>query len=68
MALLYGRAGRLTAKNGGFRPGQWCDRAMKLLRQTLGEANQVAEAGQQTFSAPCSLSYRSLNMVCWVVY
>ena len=22
MALLYGRAGRLTAKNGGFRPGQ----------------------------------------------
>ena len=23
MALLYGRAGRLTAKNGGFRPGQW---------------------------------------------
>jgi hypothetical protein len=22
VALLYGRAGRLTAKNGGFRPGQ----------------------------------------------
>ena len=22
MALLYGRAGRLTTKNGGFRPGQ----------------------------------------------
>jgi hypothetical protein len=22
MALLYGRAGLLTAKNGGFRPGQ----------------------------------------------
>ena len=22
MAVLYGRAGRLTAKNGGFRPGQ----------------------------------------------
>jgi hypothetical protein len=22
MALLYGRAGRLTARNGGFRPGQ----------------------------------------------
>ena len=22
MVLLYGRAGRLTAKNGGFRPGQ----------------------------------------------
>ena len=23
MAFLYWRAGRLTAKNGGFRPGQW---------------------------------------------
>ena len=23
MGFLYGRAGRLTAKNGGFRPGQW---------------------------------------------
>ena len=22
MGLLYGRAGRLTAQNGGFRPGQ----------------------------------------------
>ena len=22
MAFLYGRTGRLTAKNGGFRPGQ----------------------------------------------
>ena len=25
MALLYGRAGRLTAKNGGFRPGQYLE-------------------------------------------
>ena len=23
MGLLYGRAGRLTAENGGFRPGQY---------------------------------------------
>ena len=23
MGLLYGRAGRVTAENGGFRPGQW---------------------------------------------
>ena len=28
MALLYGRAGCLTAKNGGFRPGQ-SDRAKR---------------------------------------
>ena len=26
MALLHGRAGRLTAKNGGFRPGQMLQR------------------------------------------
>ena len=25
MARLYGRAGRLAAKNGGFRPGQWAN-------------------------------------------
>jgi hypothetical protein len=25
MGLLYGRAGRLTAENGGFRPGQFAD-------------------------------------------
>jgi hypothetical protein len=25
MALLYGRARRLTAQNGGFRPGQFID-------------------------------------------
>ena len=23
MVVLYGRAGRLTAENGGLRPGQW---------------------------------------------
>jgi hypothetical protein len=23
MGILYGRAGRLTAQNGGFWPGQW---------------------------------------------
>jgi hypothetical protein len=32
MALLYGRAGRLTAENGGFRPGQWCSRARSRAR------------------------------------
>jgi hypothetical protein len=28
MAALYGRAGRLTSQNGGFRPGQ-CDKCKK---------------------------------------
>ena len=27
MRVLYGRAGRLNAKNGDFRPGQWADPA-----------------------------------------
>ena len=27
MVRLYGRAGRLTAENGGFRPGQWTEYA-----------------------------------------
>jgi hypothetical protein len=31
MGLLYGRAGRLTAENGGFRRGQW--RHMLALRE-----------------------------------
>ena len=26
MGLLYGRTGRLTAQNGGFRPGQWIEK------------------------------------------
>ena len=30
MALLYGRAGRLTAQNGGSRPGQ-VEMALKLV-------------------------------------
>jgi hypothetical protein len=39
MARMYGCAGRLTAKNGGFRPGQtegrdkWC-RTMQYLART----------------------------------
>jgi hypothetical protein len=29
MACLYGRAGRLTAENGGSRPGQWKEPAVQ---------------------------------------
>ena len=36
MALLYGRAGRLTAKNGDFRPGQM-PRAEQQLRSLLAQ-------------------------------
>ena len=36
MELLYERAGRLTAENGGFRPGQGCNRTLLRTNQTWG--------------------------------
>jgi hypothetical protein len=36
MALLYGRAGRLTAESGGFRPGQM-EMSHQALQQTASE-------------------------------
>jgi hypothetical protein len=39
MALLYGRAGRLTAQNGGFRPGQ-----LRQWARSLHAAGERAEA------------------------
>ena len=48
MGLLYGRAGRLTAKHGGFRPGQWHDdnatgthAPLKTLDQLVEERNRI---------------------------
>jgi hypothetical protein len=38
MGLLYGRAGRLTAQNGGFRPGQWKKSPAVTGWQTTGHA------------------------------
>ena len=37
MAILYGRAGRLTAQNGGFRPGQWSGLAVKAPKRSGSE-------------------------------
>ena len=60
MAFLYGHAGRLTAKNGGFRPGQMlCD-----IFPTMGievrfvDSNDPANfgkvrAGRATLRHPC---------------
>ena len=46
MALLYGRTGRLTSKNGGFRPGQSCDRILFLERgEAEGDGARLAEQG-----------------------
>ena len=44
MALLYGRAGRLTAQNGGFRSGQCEDGGAELSRAELAEGYQRQRA------------------------
>jgi hypothetical protein len=36
-ALLYGRDGRLTAENGGFRPGQFWREQLEELRRTKSQ-------------------------------
>ena len=50
MALLYGRAGRLTALSGGFRPGQWVanqrKHKKKLDRGEPSEGMAVARAAK----------------------
>ena len=45
MAFLYGRAGRLTAKNGGFRPGQWIDDVFDLLLFHMLPGNLTVPSG-----------------------
>ena len=44
MARLYGRAGRLTAQNGGCRPGQEEMVQAVAAKERAAEAHQVAEA------------------------
>jgi hypothetical protein len=58
MGLLYGRAGRLTAQNGGFRPGQWvwehakevghvlCQKRKKLLEKQKSCPETKAKAAR----------------------
>jgi hypothetical protein len=45
MALLYGRAGRLTAKTDGFRPGQSTKRWDELNSEIASLKKQLAAAG-----------------------
>ena len=47
MGLLYGRAGRLTALFGGFRPGQWADTVMVL--REVEEARREADPSFRFF-------------------
>ena len=38
MGLLYGRAGRLTARFGGFRPGQMHDKYLSYMQTSRGKS------------------------------
>jgi hypothetical protein len=49
MALLYGRAGRLNAQNGGFRPGQCAKKNGKILGMFQFGTDRVVEFLQKDF-------------------
>ena len=54
MVLVYGRAERLIAKNGGFRPGQVCDEAdasPSMATVELGGGVAAAGRGRRRHSA-----------------
>ena len=59
MARLHGRAGRLTVKNGGFRPGQWGSPAHG---QTWGQRHGCADPTRvgppESEPAGCGGEYR----------
>ena len=59
MARLYGRAGRLTAQNGGFRPGQYL--AEKFGDWELYPAGLLTQ-GVLTFSSTILPPYSILKM------
>ena len=47
VALLYGRAGRLTAENGGFRPGQYHACGAVVVLDAMRESTVAKVAAQQ---------------------
>jgi hypothetical protein len=59
MGLLYGRAGRLTAKNGGFRPGQ-CG-AVSISFDTVGAIASVKKGGAGWSGSLGGFIYQSLS-------
>ena len=48
MAVLYGRAGCLTCKNGDFRPGQWLGKK-DLYSQGADPSRQTAEIRKEFY-------------------
>ena len=62
MGLLYGRAGRLPAQNGGFRPGQWprCASAFMRLGGHRAVCSAISASDRQATSA--KLQVRGLGV------
>jgi hypothetical protein len=62
MAHLYERAGRLTAQNGGFRPGQWNRAPTPPPRRKTDDAGGGDGGGDD----PCSLAgtYSAATRTC----
>ena len=56
MAFLYGRAGRLTAKNGGFRPGQIRDSGVSCA-MTIGAPPCQGGAALEAVTADTRFPY-----------
>jgi hypothetical protein len=53
MGLLYGRAGRLTAENGGFRPGQVSELERQLSKGEAQRANAHAHGYSRALPLLC---------------
>jgi hypothetical protein len=62
MARLYGRAGRLTAKTGGFRPGQ-CDAEQTTERRN--SAYRLTGCGEQTSACHQAICYAAAQKECY---
>jgi hypothetical protein len=73
MVLFYGRTGRLTAENGGFRPGQWVNFLNVAMDWgVLGSSATFIIFGAGLVVAPtASINYfgekRALTVGCYVM-
>ena len=64
MAVLYGCAGRLTAENGGFRPGQFdtLDRQV-LVDKLRSELRRPLSAARDALALPPSVTEREIEQM-----
>jgi hypothetical protein len=68
MGLLYGRAARLTAENGGFRPGQGFKKGANAVRAANALGGAGADAGGGVASGPAfSCAVASAGIADWRV-